>query len=167
MAGTLTMRRGWIAIGVALISFVPLLCAQQKESRVPINIRVIDPSGAVVWDACVSVVGPTNDSHFSKKTDSHGLLPTALRPGNYDITVRASGFNKATTRLQVERSSPPSLEIKLAVGSCSPCVEVGSAPLPPQLDVGMETSKSKRMPAEAKNNPKTCNGCDCTVQNPN
>jgi hypothetical protein len=111
------LRRSIVVVSV-LVAFgtmLPVICAQQTEYPVPISIRAVDPSRDPIGDACIAVVGLTDDFHFSKVTDSRGLLPLVLRPGAYDITVLAGGFTTTTAHLEVKKNSPPSIEVKLPV----------------------------------------------------
>jgi hypothetical protein len=106
----------------------PLACAQQTEQLpVPISIRVIDPSKAVVSDACVTIESLSPKFNLSKQANASGSLSVELRPGQYKITVRASGFMKTSIPLEVKASSPPVIQIQLPVGSCAQCLEVQAA----------------------------------------
>jgi uncharacterized membrane protein len=117
-----------LMVFVAFGSFVPLACAQQNEQLpVPINVRVIDPAGAIIPGACVTIANSPENFNLSQETNSSGSLPVVLRPGNYEMTVQASGFVKRSAQLEVKRDSPPSIQIKLVVASCSQCVEVRAA----------------------------------------
>jgi Carboxypeptidase regulatory-like domain len=159
------LRRSIVVVSVlvAFATMLPVICAQQKQIPAPVSITVIDPTGAVVAAACVTIAGSSQDAHVSKETDAHGTLPVTLPPGGYDITVTSPGFAKTTKHLEVANNSPNSLQIRLPVGTCSPCVEVNSvAPL--QLDANMEPSKPRADPTPSKADAKKCEGCGCGSQ---
>src|ERR1700734_4148327 len=122
------LRRSNVVVSIlfAFATLVPIACAQQTQYPVPINIRVVDPSKAPVPGACVTVEGTSQDFKFSEVTNSSGSLPVVLRPGNYEITVLASGFTRTATHLGIERNSPPSIQIDLPVGMGGP-LEITSA----------------------------------------
>jgi hypothetical protein len=121
-----------VSILFAFATLVPIACAQQTQYPVPINIRVVDPSKAPVPGACVTVEGTSQDFKFSEVTNSSGSLPVVLRPGNYEITVLASGFTRTATHLGIERNSPPSIQIDLPVGMGGP-LEITSAAGPDKV----------------------------------
>ena len=122
------LRRLIVAVSTlfALVTLVPIACAQQTQYPVPISIRVVDPSKAPVPGACVTIEGSSQDFKFSQVTNASGSLPVVLRPGNYEITVLASGFTRTATHLGIERNSPPSVQIELPVAMGGP-LEITSA----------------------------------------
>jgi hypothetical protein len=147
-------------ITVLSILWVSSVChyavAQQiKEPSVPVNIRVFDASGAPIGGACVHVIGPTKDDRFSEETDSQGRFPAVLRPGGYEVTSVYPGFAKTTTHFQLEKNFPASIEVKMPIASCSPCVEVRA--VAPLFKFDPETG----LPQANSSLPQSCEGCDC------
>lgn len=147
----------------AFATILPLLCAQQNDNPVPICISVVDPSGAAVPSARVTVARGPQDVRFSKKeTDASGKLPVTLPPGSYDVTVTGSGFSKTVEHLEVASNSPSSLQIGLAASSYSG-LEVTTV-APPPLDVDMESGKRQTDLPPSKADAKKCEGCGCGSQ---
>jgi hypothetical protein len=87
---------------------------------------ILDPSGAVVRDAKVTVFGPGGEK--TTTSDSKGRFSfDVLNPGPYSIKAEARGF-KATEIKQVPVVSdkPSALRVRLEVGSSSEVVEVSA-----------------------------------------
>ncbi len=108
-----------IAVAAGFLSHLAYTQQATDHLPVPITIRVVDPSRSVVPDACVTIRSSSEDFKFSRETNSSGYLPVVLRPGKYDVTVTDSGFAKAVAELEVTRESPPTFEIKMAIGTSS------------------------------------------------
>jgi hypothetical protein len=123
-----------LCVGAALGLIALRLCAQQTSPDVPVSVTVVDPTGAVVARARVNIVPSGGSSKRSMETDGKGKLSVMLQPGDYDLTATAQGFNVSKTkRVSVEKDSNLSIEMRLAIGDCSPCVEVKGAPEGPHL----------------------------------
>lgn len=64
--------------------------------------RVVDPNGALVAGATVTVKSVGTGATRTVSTDSDGsYLVTNLQPGLYDVSVQAQGFNEVTQRTQI------------------------------------------------------------------
>lgn len=85
-----------------------------------ISGRVLDPNGAVVAGATVTVksVG-TGAERTTTTTDEGFYTVTNLQPGLYDITVQAPGFNPTTQRTQVTVGARNTVDFTLAVAAVS------------------------------------------------
>jgi hypothetical protein len=90
---------------------------------------ILDPSGAVVANAKVTLIG--TDGQKSAVSDSAGRFSFAtVAPGSYSVKAEANGF-KATEIKQVAvlGDKPAALDVRLEVGTASEVVEVtGAAP---------------------------------------
>jgi hypothetical protein len=82
--------------------------------------RVVDPQGAVIAGAAVTVSEPAKDVKIATKTTAAGDFTVAgLQPGSYSITVEAAGFKKLVrTGIALDAND------KLAVGLLT--LEVGA-----------------------------------------
>ncbi len=107
---------------------------------------IVDPSGAVVANARVTLIGPTGQK--SVVSDSAGRFSFAtVDPGSYSLKAEANGF-KATEIQQVAvlNNKPAVLNVRLEVGTASDVVEVsGTAPViaetrPPAMDAAGASS---------------------------
>lgn len=114
--------------------------AWAQDFRATINGRVIDPSGSAVPNANVEVRNlGTNEASTAKSDNQGNYVVPFLRPGNYKITVTASGFKTYTREsvtLQVGQTA--GIEAQLEVGQLSDTVTVtGEIPL-------LDTEKADR-----------------------
>ena len=107
----------WLAAGVATA----------QTSSGTISGRVLDYTGAVVAGASVTLVAPDTGETHSFTTDHLGEFAFAsIRPGVYDLAVRAQGFkNYKKTGLSLSASERLSAgDLKLEIGAVSQSVEV-------------------------------------------
>jgi Carboxypeptidase regulatory-like domain len=114
----------------SLVLLPALLLAQSYTASV--RGVVTDGSQAAVPEAKVTVTDVNRNTTHSATTDASGrYVITALPPGNYELTVEASGFNKHSQpafALQVQQQA--TLDVQLTVGAIATSVQVeGSAPL--------------------------------------
>lgn len=90
---------------------------------------VTDSTGAAVPEAKVIVTEADRSVAHPTVTDAQGrYVVTALQPGNYTLTVEASGFKKHVQNVfQLTVQQQASLDIQLQVGDISTAVEVSEA----------------------------------------
>jgi len=113
-----------------IVAFLPCtLDAQQPEQPAAINLKICDPSGAVVPLAWVMVVPPPNPAARMLMTSQDGKLSLSLAPGHYCLTVRKMGFKQARQELDAKAGEQRSISITLILGSCTQCVEVRGIPV--------------------------------------
>ena len=93
--------------------------------------RVLDPSGAVVRKAAVTVT--SSDTGFSRSTtssDSGEYKISSLPAGNYKLTTKAAGFQPQTRTLPLSVGDTATVDITLAPGQVEQQVMVTTeAPL--------------------------------------
>ena len=111
-----------------------------KESTLKGNLGgiILDPSGAVVGDAKITMVGPIGTKSVS--SDAEGRFSfDLLTPGSYSLKAEASGF-KATEIKQVAvlLNKTSTVQVRLEPGSVSEVVEVSAAA--PGADKAVEMS---------------------------
>ncbi|HVF49249.1 MAG TPA: carboxypeptidase regulatory-like domain-containing protein [Pyrinomonadaceae bacterium] len=89
---------------------------------------VKDPQGAVVANAAVTVLNEETNRESTATTDDEGRFRVVqLQPGNYTVTVTATGFTTARQqKVVVEVGRVTSLDLPLTVGGTSEIVEVTS-----------------------------------------
>jgi len=121
----------WILVATAIVCGLSMP-AMAQEFRATISGVVTDPSGAVVPGVTVSIRETQTGTVNQTKSDSAGeyVIPF-LPPGDYALTVTASGFNTVTrTGIALESQQHPILNIAMPVGGSSQTVEVtAQAPL--------------------------------------
>jgi hypothetical protein len=86
---------------------------------------VLDPSGAVIAGAVVTVENPVSHYSRSAATDSQGKFEFANLPyNNYHLTAVAAGFQAAKQDLSVRSAVPMVLAVSLALGEKTQSVTV-------------------------------------------
>jgi len=117
------------AVLLSLLSFAPVARAQSAVDGA-IGGNVLDSTGAVVPNAAVSVVNNGTNAQQNAVTDASGYFRVIhLQPGDYHVTVTASGFNTYDAKsVTVEVGVITDVEARLKVGSSSQTVEVTGEP---------------------------------------
>jgi len=117
------------------LSFIALLMAAmsvsafaQSTTTGAIGVIVTDPTGAVVPDATVTVRNVETSKEATATTDSEGRVRVAnLDPGNYTVTVNATGFGAFTQeQVVVEVGRVTSIDTPLQVGQATGSVDVAA-----------------------------------------
>ncbi|MGI8959118.1 MAG: carboxypeptidase regulatory-like domain-containing protein [Bryobacteraceae bacterium] len=114
---------------------------------------VSDAQGAAVPNAKVTISDETTGVSIPTQTNDSGIytLPT-LRPGTYDVTVEASGFQKAQQKgIVVNPGAPTAVNITMQVGNVNQTVEVtAAAPLlqtqSPAMGTNLNASQISDLP---------------------
>jgi hypothetical protein len=123
------LRKSAAALALAifcLVSAAPALA--QSTTQGAIGGTVKDPQGAVVANAAVAARNEETNKEVSATTDSEGRFRVPqLDPGNYTVTINASGFAAFTQQkvvVEIGRVTP--LDIDLSVGGAQETVQVTS-----------------------------------------
>jgi hypothetical protein len=99
----------------ALILLISLSASIWAQATGVLRGRVLDPSGAVIPKASVTLTGP-NDAVKVAESDPMGtFLVSGLPPGDYTIRTTAAGFTLGESKLNIPGGRVTSLEIRLAV----------------------------------------------------
>jgi len=130
------IRRGWdrayatkifetdVLVGLALLFGCALSGFAQSNSGT-LQGSVLDPSGAVIAGAVVTVENPVSHYSRSAATDSQGKFEFANLPyNNYHLTAVAAGFQAAKQDLSVRSAVPMVLAVSLALGEKTQSVTV-------------------------------------------
>ena len=89
--------RGWLHSVSIFLVLLAVAAAQQPNLASLITVK--DPSGAVISNADITIVSGKSILH--SLTDTKGQAAINVPSGNYDITVKASGFLDRTQRVSV------------------------------------------------------------------
>ena len=121
--GTRFGLRALVTAFVLLLSAMAL--AQSTVSTGSIVGTVIDPSGAVLSGAKVTITHIATGQVISLTTNSSGAFSSgALNPGEYRAQVSAKGFSTVSQVITVQVNSTASFNPKLQVGRESEVIEV-------------------------------------------
>ena len=128
MPGSLVRRCWRTAIYTAVICC--LVAAAWGQEDTGLSGRVLDPSGAVVPKATVSI-GSATGATRSTTSNSQGIYQfRKLTPGRYTVTAEAPGFavfQRENVQVTAGRTVP--LNIKLIISSAQAQVEVRANPV--------------------------------------
>src|SRR4051794_29934923 len=113
---------------LALIAAVPAF--GQAGGTGGIQGTVTDPSGAVIAGATVSAANLATGVKTDRKTTDAGFFVLSVLPaGEYDVTVKATGFQSLTrARVVVDALAIIGLDLKLQIGTSNQSVTVEEAP---------------------------------------
>jgi hypothetical protein len=149
-----------IAVSVSVILAVVIFSAGPAHAQVSgatLSGTVTDPSGAAIVGAQVSAMNRATGANRTVVTDAAGFysLPN-LQPGNYDVTVTATGFATAKNvdvGLTVGALQVLNMPMKLGaanqtilVESAAPLVQVGSSTISSEV----ETRQILEMPLNGR-----------------
>lgn len=86
---------------------------------------VIDPTGAVLTSASVTLTNVATGAVSSAKTNSTGAYHfPLLQPGTYKVTAAASGFQPVTKTVEIGLGASVTTNLQLSVGSSQVTIEV-------------------------------------------
>src|SRR5437016_3449633 len=116
-----------LLVSLVIFSTISVPAWAQALSAGTVSGVVVDPNGAVVANASVTIANSITGYKRSASTDSDGAFHFAdVPPNNYQLTVSGTGFAPAMQTLTVRTSVPISLKIALTVGSATETVTVTS-----------------------------------------
>lgn len=128
--------RGAIVAGGAIGSGASRRDVMAGKIASNLSGTVLDPSGAVVANAKVTLIGPTGQK--SATSDSAGRFSFPLEAGSYSLKAEANGFKSTEIKqVAVLDDKPAALNLRLEVGTSSDVVEVtGAAPVVAETRAG-------------------------------
>jgi hypothetical protein len=137
---------GILAVLVIAAVMAPSMMAQSLVSG-DLTGTVTDPSGAVVSGATVTLQSSSTGATRSTTSGANGTYRfSLLSPGNYLVSVSATGFSKAQTQTTVNVGQATIADVKMAVGANTQTVEVTSvAPLVQADSADLSTNFSQAM----------------------
>jgi len=111
---------------VLLTLFVCSVVAFGQGSAGSLSGSVVDPKGAVVAGATVTVKNVATNQEFTTQTSSEGTFNVPSLPtGMYTASITGSGFKQAVvTEIKVDVGKVSSINIELEVGAASETVTV-------------------------------------------
>ncbi len=107
---------------------------------------VVDPNGAVVANAMVTVINTQTGASLTTNSDGDGRwVVSGMQPGAVKVTVASPGFSSAQQELELAASKPARLGTTLQVASVNATVQITSG----ASDLGRE---SRRIEDQARKN---------------
>jgi hypothetical protein len=137
------MRTARFAAALVVFCALALSLSAQTTNNGMITGTVLDPQGAAVPEAAVTITDIDRNTVLPTTTDSAGVFVfPQLLPGNYTLTVEKTGFRKFTQKgVVLNISSRLSLgSLTLALGELAQAVEVVSEGLQ------LQTESAERAP---------------------
>jgi outer membrane receptor protein involved in Fe transport len=110
------------------LAFGATRSAAQSTTDGAIGGVVKDPRGAVVQGATITIRNEETNKETTATSDDEGRFRAVqLQPGNYTVTVGATGFGNYTqSKIVVEVGRVTSIDVPLSVGATTESVEVSS-----------------------------------------
>jgi Carboxypeptidase regulatory-like domain len=143
-----------LALGLALLAFVPILSAQTVSGN--ISGTVADKDGGVIPQASITAVNTATGLTKTTTANEQGeFLFVDLPPGSYNLTATAAGFAKTTiSAFPVQLNRTNSVHFTLAVATQSISVEVSGATPPintstSQIEGTFESKQTADLPVSS------------------
>src|SRR5882757_7470327 len=116
----------FVAIAIFAVTFLTIsVHAQSVGNSGSINGSVVDPTGAVVANARVTIHNPVSGFDRSTTTDASGRFNFTNIPFNpYHLTIAAEGFSSYAQDVEPRSAVPVSVAIKLQVAGSTTQVTV-------------------------------------------
>jgi Carboxypeptidase regulatory-like domain len=122
---------GLIAAAGTVVNIVAPSAYAQTNTTGDIVGLAIDPSGAIIAGAKVTVTSDATGAQRATTTNSSGEYRVSqLPPGRYTITVTASGFEKTVRTIDVATGQVLNANVSLVVGQANTTVEVTASEVP-------------------------------------
>jgi hypothetical protein len=111
-----------------LLTGLLLSASAWSQGTTQLNGTVTDPAGGVVPSATVELLNPSTGLQRTTTTDAAGnYLFAQIPPGEYRLTVRATGFSAANiNEIRLLVNTPATVPVRLEVGSISEVVSVSA-----------------------------------------
>src|SRR6266436_3236043 len=127
---SISMHATCILFRISVFAFCPLLMHAQTANTGAIAGSVSDPSGAPVAGAAVVIDSEATREQRDLNTDAEGNFSVPfLTPGNYELTVRAPGFEPLILKsVQVQITEVSRLKIQLTIRGAKEQITVSARP---------------------------------------
>lgn len=141
-----------LLVGIVVLSYNAL--AQSLGNAGTIQGTVVDPSGAVVSGATVTITNPVTG--YSNQTQSAGdgtFRFNNLPPNPYHLEVKSEKFSLHTERVEVSGSIPVQLTVKLSIAAAATTVEVTTVMDALEVDPGAHVDTDRNQIEKYPINP--------------
>lgn len=138
---------------VLFLTFTHLALSQSLGNAGTVEGTVVDPSGAIVAKAAVTIHNPVTSYSQSTTTATDGTFRlTNIPPNPYHLEVMAPGFNTFSKDLDIRSGVPVQVKAALALAGTTETVNVqaagaGMIELDPSAHVDTDRSLIEKLPA--------------------
>jgi Carboxypeptidase regulatory-like domain/TonB-dependent Receptor Plug Domain len=123
---SIQLRRFFFALLLMVLPFRPSISQTLTSATVVGTVR--DSSGAVVPSATIRIRQPETDAVSTTVSESTGRYRFPfLKPGDYEITVEASGLSAAPVRIHLLVGQEQAVDLTMGVQAVQQSVQVDSA----------------------------------------
>src|SRR5215471_9085090 len=132
MAGGLEARfmfKGVLFVLVVLSSFLPSSLFAAQSNYAVLGGTIYDPQQRAILGADVVLTSVSTRAERHVTTNDQGIFQiTGLLPGEYEVTIQASGFAPWSRTLPLEVGQQASLDLNLTIASVADVVQVFAQP---------------------------------------
>jgi hypothetical protein len=132
MAGGLEARfmfKGVLCALVVLSSFLPSSLFAAQSNYAVLGGTIYDPQQRAILGADVVLTSVSTRAERHVTTNDQGIFQiTGLLPGEYEVTIQASGFAPWSRTLRLEVGQQASLDVNLTIASIADAVQVSALP---------------------------------------
>ena len=123
-------------------------CSQTQQKDSGIKLLVVDPQGAVIPKAEITVEGKSIKEPIAGMTGPSGeWIQPKLTAGRYKVTVKAQGFSTFSSVVEVRDGALLAVKVKLPVAAVNTTVEVKAESVVIMGTVGMLTEVHNSIPS--------------------
>ena len=146
-----------IRIAFSLLALMFAAGAYAQGGNVTITGTVMDPSGALIPGATITVTNKSTGTVRTDKADSNGQFNVpSLPPATYTVSVQATGFKKYVQDVAMLADQIRNLEIRLEIGQASQQVTVEESTVQvntssQELSQVIERSRVNDLPLNGRN----------------
>jgi hypothetical protein len=115
--------RGEFMKPVCLLLIVLFAAVSATAQSGRLSGRIVDPSGAVVAGAEITLIGPANSKVATTKSGPDGSFTINAAPSSYALQVMAAGFDASVQGISISSSNMP-ITVTLAVAKIAQQVNV-------------------------------------------
>jgi len=150
-----SIRRVLFTVVVLSLSFFSVSSRAQSGSNAgTLSGSVVDPTGAVIPGATVTILNPVSGYNRTVVTDNSGHYQFSNVPFNpYHLTIKASGFDAYASDVQIRSTVSVSVTNTLKIGGSSTEIDVDANDLlrnDTGLNTEMDRSAFEKLPLESQ-----------------
>ncbi len=112
----------------AILAFICATVSYGQSGSGTVRVTILDPSGAAIKGATVTIQNPVSHYQQSANSDAQGVLGFNNVPyNNYHLTAGAAGFQNGEQDIDVRSSVPLEVKVTLKIGVATETVTVESS----------------------------------------